>query len=57
VLNPLTEVCIGVLMPIHVSRRQFVVYILRDSKGRESKEDTDNPQCHSRTEQTKEARE
>lgn len=42
VLNPLTEVRIGMLMPVSVGRRQFVVHVLRDSKGGKSKEDTDN---------------
>ena len=32
VLDPLTEVCIGMLMPIGIGRRQFMMNILRHCK-------------------------
>lgn len=56
VLHPLTEVRIGVLMPVRVGCCQLVVHVLRNGKGREPQKDTDDPQCHSRTEQGNEAR-
>ncbi|MEK7237309.1 MAG: hypothetical protein AAB242_11840 [Nitrospirota bacterium] len=54
-LHPLAEVCVGVLVTIVVSRSQLVVDILRHGKRGKPKKDTDYPQYHSRTEQTKEA--
>jgi hypothetical protein len=45
VLHPLAEVCLGMLMPIRVSRRKFMMDILRDGKWGESKEDTDERHC------------
>lgn len=35
VLDPLAEVCIGVLVSVRISRRQFVMDILRDGKRRQ----------------------
>lgn len=55
VLHPLAEVGVGVLMAIGVGRRQFVMNVLRHRERRESKENTDHPQRHSRTEQGEEA--
>jgi hypothetical protein len=57
VLDPLTEVRIGVLVPIGIGRSQFVVDILRHSKRRKSQKDTNNPQGHSSTEQGNQAAE
>mgnify|MGYP001568255131 FL=1 len=54
-LDPLAEVGIGMLVPIMVSSSQLVMDILCHGKRGKPKEDTDNPQCHSRTEQNKEA--
>jgi len=41
-------------MPIGIGSSQLVMYILRRGEWRKPKEDTDHPQCHSRTEQTQE---
>lgn len=38
VLNPLTEVGVGMLMAILVGRRQFVVHFQRNGKGRQGEE-------------------
>ncbi len=38
VLHPLAEVGVGVLVAIHVGRRQFMVDFQRDGKGRQSEE-------------------
>ena len=50
VLHPLAEVRIGVLMPISVGSSQLMMDILCHGERGKPKEDTDNPQCHSRTE-------
>jgi hypothetical protein len=44
VLNPLTEVGIGVFMPVVISRRQLVVHILRDGERSQPEQDDDHPQ-------------
>ena len=49
-LNPLTKIGVGMLVPIMVSRSQLVVDILRHSKRSKAKKDTDHPQCYARTE-------
>ncbi len=43
-LDPLAEIRIRVLMPVRVSRGQFMVDILRDGKRRQPEEDADHPQ-------------
>ena len=54
-LDPLAEVGIGMFMSIRVGRRQFMVDILRDSERGKSKENADDPQCHSRSEHGEQA--
>ena len=54
-LHPLTEIRIGVLVTIVVGSSQLVMDILRHGERSKPKDDTDHPQGHSRTEQTKEA--
>ncbi len=49
-LDPLAEVGTGMFVTIMVSRSQFVMDILRHSKGGKAKKDTDHPQCYARTE-------
>lgn len=44
VLDPLTKVCVRVLMPVSVRRRQFVMDILRDGERGKRKQDRDDPQ-------------
>lgn len=51
VLDPLTEVGIGMLVAVVVGRRQFVVHILRDGKRRQSKQNDHHPQGDDLTEQ------
>jgi len=51
VLDPLAQVGVGMLMPVLVSRRQFMVNVLRNSEGGESEKKTDDPQHHSGPEQ------
>lgn len=48
-LNPLTEVVIGVLVPVSIGRSQLVVDILRDRKGgnRQQQEDQSDRQTSS----------
>jgi hypothetical protein len=46
-LYPLTEVCIGVLVPIKVSRRQLVMDILRHCKRRNGEQQEDKADRHS----------
>ena len=50
-LDPLTEIGIGMLMTVVVGRRQLVVDILRDGKRGQPEEDDDHPQREQRTEQ------
>lgn len=40
-LNPLAEVGIGMLVPVRIGRRQFVVDILRDGKRRQREKQQD----------------
>jgi len=42
-LYPLAEVCLGMFMPIVVSRRQFVMDVLRHRKGCNGKQEEDKP--------------
>jgi hypothetical protein len=51
VLDPLTEVGIGVFVAVVIGRRQLVVHILRDGERGQSKQDDDHPQGDDATEQ------
>ena len=46
-LDPLTEVGVGVLVPIVVGRRQLVMDILRHGKRRKSEQQQDKAERHS----------
>ena len=47
VLNPLTDVGVGMFMTIRISRSQFVVNILRHRERGQSQDNTDQPECDS----------
>ena len=53
VLNPLTEVGIGVLVTVVIGGSQLVVDILRDGKRGQPEEDENHPQREDRTEQNR----
>jgi len=47
VLYPLTEVCIGVFVPIVVGSRQLVMDVLRHGKRRKGQQQQDKSESHS----------
>jgi hypothetical protein len=51
VLDPLTEVGIGVFMPVVIGRRQLVVHILSDGERSQPEQDDDHPQRNEPAEQ------
>jgi len=51
-LNPLTEIVIGVLMAIGISSSQFVMDILSNRERRESEQNADNAKRHSESEKS-----
>lgn len=51
VLDPLTEVGIGVFMPVVVGRRQLMMDILRNGKRRQAEQNDHHPQGDDLTEQ------
>jgi hypothetical protein len=55
VLDPLTEVVIGVLVAVRIGNGELVMHVLRDRKGGKPEEDTDYPYSYSYTEQTEKA--